>query len=109
MAAVTGLWKVMVGRNMGSRKDRQEDEEGMTPSMSVTSWSAQSFPWGWMRSSWIRMEAWAGTGDIKWGSATGYQARNSEWLTAFPWGSSATVTRPGLHRGFQACWCLFEG
>lgn len=59
MAAKTGLWKSVVEKN------RQGDEEETTPSMSVTSWSAQSLTCGWMRSSWIRMEGWAGTGDVK--------------------------------------------
>lgn len=33
MAAMSGLWKIMVEKTMGSRKDWQEDEEGITPSM----------------------------------------------------------------------------
>ena len=32
------------------RKDRQGDEEGVSPSISMTSWSAWSSTWGWMRS-----------------------------------------------------------
>lgn len=64
MVALTGLWKTVVGKNKGSRKDWQGDEEGITPPISMTSWSAQSFTWGWIGSSQIRMEGWAGTGDI---------------------------------------------
>lgn len=32
------------------RKDRQGDGETMSPSMSVTSWGAQSSAWEWVRS-----------------------------------------------------------
>lgn len=37
MAAVAGLWKIMVGKNIDSRKDREWDKEGTTPSIIMTS------------------------------------------------------------------------
>lgn len=60
-------------------------EEGVSLSMSMTSWSVWSSTWGWMRlteSLWVRTEGRAGTGDIV-ESATGHLARKTEQMNPF--------------------------
>jgi len=84
-------------------------EEGVSSSMSVTSWSVWSSSWGWIRS---QLRAYgsgfkAGQGQVmlQWGSATGHPTRKTEEMRPSvgrweqphvykPWSSWGTSTTP---------------
>ena len=66
------------------RTDRQGDKEEVSPSMSMTSWSAWRSAWGWMRSQPRTYESGlkGGQGQVtlQWGSATGHLTRKTEQM-----------------------------
>lgn len=50
-------WKVLEWKDTDSSgRTGRRDEEGVSLSMSITSWSAWSSTWGWMRSLWVRID-----------------------------------------------------
>ena len=60
------------------------DKEGVLPSMSMTSWSARSSVWGWMRSR-LRaygsgLKAGQGQATLQLESATGHSTRKTEQM-----------------------------
>ena len=80
MAPMTGVLEWKDTGPLG--RTGRGDEEGVSPSMSMTSWRAWSSAWGWMRS---RLRAYGsglkgGQGQVtlQWGSATGHLTRKTE-------------------------------
>lgn len=71
------------GRTGALGRTGREMRKGQHPQCQ---WPAevQTLGWGWMRSSWIRMEGEAGKVMLKLGSAAGCPARKTEWLGAEP-------------------------
>ena len=67
------------------RKDRQGRQGGVSPSMSMTSRTAGSCVWGWMRSQprayGSGLKARQGLVALQWGSATGHMTRKTEWMS----------------------------
>lgn len=80
------------------RKERQGDEEGLSPSLSVMTWSAWSSAWGCMRS---RPTAY-GSGlkgghrqvTLQWGIAIGCTTRKTEWIRT----SVTRKEQPYIHK-----------
>ena len=56
------------------------DKDRVSPAMSVTSWSAWSSTWGWMRSPlWVRSKG-QGQVTLEWRSATGHPTRKTKQI-----------------------------